>query len=135
MPGNLLTGTSVLCFGLDETLESELVSVLLSHHQEVCLEPHSSVSECLYKIDSLGVRLVFSTSNPKRYNELLRAIRHRKPGLPVVVVSRHPDVSGWLDALEAGAADYCAAPFEFRHIQWILESYLPFRRAAAASAG
>jgi DNA-binding NtrC family response regulator len=55
---------------------------------------------------------------------LLEAIAHRWPELPVIVVSRMPEVSEWLDAIEAGAADYCAAPFESAHIQWILSSTL-----------
>ncbi len=44
--------------------------------------------------------------------------------LPVVVVSRLPEVSEWLDALDAGAADYCAAPFEHQHMSWLIESAL-----------
>jgi FixJ family two-component response regulator len=44
--------------------------------------------------------------------------------LPVVIVSRLPEVSEWLDALDAGAADYCAAPFEHQHMSWLIESAL-----------
>jgi DNA-binding NtrC family response regulator len=51
---------------------------------------------------------------------------------PVVVVSQIPDVNDWLDAMDAGAADYCAAPFEREQLDWILESNLgkPLRLAA-----
>jgi hypothetical protein len=55
---------------------------------------------------------------------ILRRALRRFPRLPVVVVSRLPDVAGWLDALEAGAADYCSAPFESIHLNWILQSQL-----------
>lgn len=41
--------------------------------------------------------------------------------VPVVVVSRHPETSEYLDAMDAGAADYCSAPFEPSHIHWILK--------------
>jgi PleD family two-component response regulator len=44
--------------------------------------------------------------------------------VPVVVVSRLPDVDLWLDALEAGAADYCASPFEEVQVRWLLETHL-----------
>lgn len=47
--------------------------------------------------------------------------------VPYVVVSRLPEVQGWLDALEAGAADYCAAPFEEIQIRWLIETHLPPR--------
>jgi hypothetical protein len=42
-----------------------------------------------------------------------------------VVVSRLPEVSAWLDALEQGAADYCGAPFERKQVGWVLNSSLP----------
>jgi len=50
----------------------------------------------------------------------------------VVVVSRIPETSEWLDALEAGATDYCAAPFERQHISWVVESALLSTRCAPA---
>lgn len=52
---------------------------------------------------------------------------------PVVVVSRLPEVDGWLDALEEGAADYCAPPFETIQIQWLLETHAGARRSMAAA--
>ena len=39
-------------------------------------------------------------------------------------------VADWLDALEAGASDYCAAPFEPAQIRWVLQSHV--RTFAAA---
>ena len=56
------------------------------------------------------------------------------PRLPVVVVTRLPDVQRWLDALEAGARDYCGAPFERTQLRWIMETVCPApaqQRAAA----
>lgn len=55
------------------------------------------------------------------------------PGTPVVVVSRLPEVEGWLDALEEGAADYCAPPFETIQIRWLLETHAGSRRSMAAA--
>ena len=50
----------------------------------------------------------------------------------MIVVSRVPEVSGWLSALEQGAADYCGAPFEARQVRWALNSSLaPANRIAA----
>ena len=48
------------------------------------------------------------------------------------MVSRFPEVSEWLDAMDAGASDYCASPFEPAQVRWILESNLPRQYAAVA---
>lgn len=55
------------------------------------------------------------------------------PHVPVVVVSRLPDTDDWLDALEAGAADYCAAPFEPIQLRWLLDAHMRPRQARAAA--
>jgi hypothetical protein len=47
------------------------------------------------------------------------------------VVTRIPDASAWLDALEAGATDYFSAPIELRQINWVMESALGGRSAGA----
>jgi hypothetical protein len=49
---------------------------------------------------------------------------------PVVVAARVPDTEGWIMSLENGAADYCAAPFEVVHLQWLLNA-LPERGCPA----
>ena len=48
-----------------------------------------------------------------------------------VVVSRLADESAWLEALDAGAADFCAAPFEPTQLRWLLQSRLNQQRLAA----
>jgi len=59
---------------------------------------------------------------------VVSGLRDAQPDASVVVVSPHPEVSDWLDSIEAGAADYCAAPFESSQVRWILESSLRSRR-------
>ncbi len=68
--------------------------------------------------------VVFCNSDRGKYRGLLDALRSRGLQLPVVVVSRIPETSEWLDALDAGAADYCGAPFERRQISWLVQSAL-----------
>ena len=41
---------------------------------------------------------------------LLEAVRHRQPGVPVIVVASHPTVEGAVLALRAGAVDYLGRP-------------------------
>jgi DNA-binding response OmpR family regulator len=55
---------------------------------------------------------------------VVSGLRNAKPEAQIVVVSRHPEVADWLDSIEAGASDYCAAPFESAQVRWILESTL-----------
>ncbi|MCS7042756.1 MAG: hypothetical protein NZR01_08190 [Bryobacteraceae bacterium] len=64
---------------------------------------------------------------------MLRKAMTLFPGTPVVVVSRLPEVDGWLDALEEGAADYCAPPFETVQIRWLLETHAGGRHSMAAA--
>jgi DNA-binding NtrC family response regulator len=52
----------------------------------------------------------------------LANLRSIDPELPAIVMSEKTNVSEWLDALEAGAADYCGAPFEPDHLARLLSS-------------
>jgi DNA-binding NtrC family response regulator len=113
----------ILLFGLDRSVEDELNPVLKQLGQTVQIgAPTSGV------LERTDANVVFADG------ETLSAVRDKRPELPVVVVSRIPEVRGWLDALEAGATDYCGAPFEAIQVQWVLESSLRAtgdRRAAA----
>jgi len=103
----------ILLFGLDHSLTDELNPVLKELGQIVQIAP--SASGVLEHTDA---NLVFAAG------ESLGAVRNQRPELPVVVVSRLPEVSGWLDALDAGASDYCGAPFEPTQVRWVLDSSL-----------
>ncbi|MGA2712898.1 MAG: hypothetical protein ABSG41_07305 [Bryobacteraceae bacterium] len=82
------------------------------------------------KHGNIGVRdlihadIVFAGGEPSQYLSLLRLVREEQPALPFVVVTRVPETTRWLDALEAGATDYCSSPFELREIRWLMESAL-----------
>jgi DNA-binding NtrC family response regulator len=121
----------IVLFGLDESLASELHSVLANQQHTVHLEPLLSPRRCLDVVKRSGADLIFCSSEGKRYQALLEVVRRHKPGLPVVVVGRTPEVTDWLDAIEAGASDYCTAPFEPGHIHWILDSTLKHHSSAS----
>jgi DNA-binding NtrC family response regulator len=127
--------TSVVFFGLDEGLSSELQDVLESRRWAIYTHPFLSPLECLNVVDRVGAGLVFCSAERGRYLALLETIGRERPGLPVIIVTRAPEVSEWLDAMEAGASDYCAAPFEPSHIHWILDSVLKYRPGSARGAG
>src|SRR5262245_42079978 len=102
----------VLLFGLDGSLSNELNPVLEKLGQTVQIESNSGV------LEHTDANVIFAEG------ETLGAVRNQRPELPVVVVSRIPEVRGWLDALEAGAIDYCGAPFEAAQVRWVLDSSL-----------
>ena len=121
----------IVLFGLDDSLASELRRVLVSQQQTVFSEPFLAPRECLALVERTGAELIFCSSHGRRYPALLEAVSRFNPHLPVVVVSRVPETAEWLDAIEAGASDYCAAPFETAHIQWILDSALKHHSSGA----
>ena len=119
-----------ILFHLEEKLESELAACLAAASCHVQRYPASS--------SAVSGDLVFCTTGPA-----FHAAKSMFPHLPVIVVSRLPETDEWLDALEAGAADYCAAPFEMIHLRWLIETHAgamrqaPLReqpRAASAAA-
>jgi DNA-binding response OmpR family regulator len=73
----------------------------------------------------LDADIVFAGGEPAQYLLLLKRVREVRPTLPFVVVTRMPETSAWLNALEAGATDCCAAPIETRQLRWLVESALP----------
>jgi DNA-binding NtrC family response regulator len=54
--------------------------------------------------------------------------------MPLVVVTRTAELSNWLDALEAGATDYCSAPFQAREMRWLVETALHRPRVRGVAA-
>jgi len=104
---------NILLLGLDSLLASDLIPVLrnLGHNVTVAAG-HETASE-VSKTD-----LIFAGS------EELRQALAMSPKRPVIVTSRLPDMNSWITALEAGAADYCGAPFEPTQVRWLLNTAL-----------
>jgi DNA-binding NtrC family response regulator len=110
----------ILLFGLDRSVADELDPVLTQLGQTVQVAALASGV-----LENTDANVVFAAG------ESLGAVRDKRPELPVVVVSRMPEVRAWLDALEAGASDYCGAPFEPVQVRWVLDSLKSARRLAA----
>lgn len=118
------TVPTVLLMGLAEGLAEELGKALSQEGCTVRCEPLSPRDLALRLIDRADADVVFCPAEPEQCAPLLEAMKTERPGLPVVAVSRLPEVSAWLDALERGAVDYCAPPFESAQIHWVLQSAL-----------
>jgi DNA-binding response OmpR family regulator len=118
---------SVYLIGLEQAIASQVTRALAVERHRI--ETKSSDIDVREMMD---VDIVFAGGEPAQYLSLLREVRQARPGLPFVVVTRVPETTAWLDALEAGATDYCSSPFESRQIHWLMESALPKNHFAAA---
>lgn len=122
MSTNRASTENFILHGLDEALTTQLCRALAKPGRALHLT--KSTVECVSFAVERHADVVFCNSDRGEYQGLLRAIQQSGLQLPMVVVSRIPETSEWLDALDAGAADYCAAPFERPHISWLVESAL-----------
>ena len=104
---------NILLVGLENTTADELSNVLRQLDQSVQTAGVGSAGA-----GPRDIQLIFAPEAD------LAGIQRSHPGVPVIVVSRLPEVSAWLRVLELGAADYCGAPFEARQLRWALNSSL-----------
>jgi len=112
---------NILLAGLEPTIADQLSRVLTQLGQNVFTA--DAVTGAAIQAN---IQLIFTPEAD------LRSAQRSYSGVPVIVVSRLPEVSSWLRALEQGAADYCGAPFEARQVRWALNSSLaPANRIAA----
>lgn len=117
----------VVLIGLEQGTANQIERALEAEHHQISNKKENTPAN-----DVLDADIVFAGGDEKRYMPLLRSVRRARPDLPFVVVTRIPETSHWLDALEAGATDYCAAPFEARQLRWLMESALPRPKFMAA---
>lgn len=116
-----------LLFGLSEDLAGELLRPLAMFCDDVQSVRKERTRQSISDIANSSAQIIFCGADVSVVNELKTA----KPDASIVVVSRHPEVSDWLDSIEAGASDYCAAPFETQQVQWILESSMRSQQLTA----
>lgn len=119
---------NALLFGLSEDLAGELLRPLSKLCGNIESVAKGREHDSLSTLADSSAEIIFCGAD----TGVVTRLRESKPGAPIVVVSRHPEVSGWLDSIEAGASDYCAAPFETAQVQWILETSMRAARPVAA---
>ena len=122
----------IMLFALDNTLADELAGALTFESRAFHLAPLEPTAEGMKAAVRSDTALVFCSADRETYTLLLNLIKQEGLQLPVVVVSRHPETDEWLDAIEAGAADYCSPPFEAFQISWIIDNTLKYRHSTAA---
>lgn len=119
----------VVFVGIEHALAVPIARALAVERHQLEQKPQNAVV-----LDILDADIVFAGGEPKHYLSLLRKVREARSALPFVVVTRVPETKEWLDALEAGATDYCSAPFETRQIHWLMEAALPKQRPVSSAA-
>lgn len=119
----------VTLFALPEDLERPLAQVLREEAHRVVRKLHLQDVRKGPKSDAL-----FLSADLPDFRATLSQLREDNPELPVIAVTRVPETAHWLDALDAGATDYCGAPFERIQIRWILNSVIRTERQARRSA-
>jgi len=85
---------------------------------------HHGVFERTDRIDThelADAGIIFAGGAPQVQQSLVRRIRGAYPTLPVVAVLETFRLEDMLDAIEAGATDYCWTPIGQRPIQRFLE--------------
>src|SRR5579885_1268770 len=82
----------------------------------------SRISECMDVLASQEVQLIFSEKNlaDGDYRELLHRSKAKRPGVRVVVTSRHADWDEYKQALQAGAFDLIASPCQPTDVLWMI---------------
>jgi DNA-binding response OmpR family regulator len=107
----------VTLLGLPEDLEGQLAQVLRDEGHKVIRKLHLQDLRHGPKSEA-----VFISGDDPQFRRIIAELRNSELGPPVIVVTRKPGTAQWLDALDAGATDYCGAPFERVQVRWILES-------------
>ena len=117
----------VTLLALPEDLERPLTQVLREEAHKVIRKLH--LQDLRHGPKSAAL---FLSADDPDFRATLSQLRESHPKLPVIAVTRVPQTAHWLDALDAGANDYCGAPFERVQIRWILDSVIRPERQAAA---
>jgi DNA-binding NarL/FixJ family response regulator len=116
----------IVLIGLEQGAAGQICSALALDSHQIENQPQDVVPRELGDAD-----IVFAGGEPNYYISLLKLLRQTRPSLPFVVVTRLPETREWLDALEAGATDYCSSPIDTRQLHWLMETALSGPHLAA----
>ena len=116
----------IFLIGLEPVVAAQICNVLSRPRHRV-----EHRSDEIETSDLMAADVIFAGGEASRYLAVLCRVRNIRPTVPFFVATRHPSTNDWLDALEAGATDYCSAPFEPRQVNWLMESALSGRGTAS----
>lgn len=117
----------ILLFELHEDLLCDLRDTLIS----VRLVPAIEEDVPVERIDWSQYDLVFCPAGSV-LSAIVTAAKSVSAPTRAVAVSRLPDVQEWLEAIETGALDYFAPPFEQSQVRWLIQTHFPSGNLIAA---
>lgn len=121
---------NLLCVGLAPDLTQQIHDALQPNAvraQRLSLE----LTEAQQLMSRAQVDVIFCSAEPRQARAVLKQAARECPGTPVIVVSREPEFQHWAEAMEQGAVDYCAAPFDRNELLWMIASHISCRQLAA----
>lgn len=104
---------TITLIGFDQATTLRLTTDLAAQRCSVTCKNRTS------EIPSEALALLVCGDDPQ-WQVTVRQARSRRPDIRVVVITRMPDTSKWLDALDAGAHDYCGVPLDPYLVMWLL---------------
>jgi DNA-binding NtrC family response regulator len=108
--------------GLDPGTSASLEAALPGKSTAMARKIPTDVRSFVTMVKEWRPDVLFCPAGHRHLKEILA--RASEARLPVVVVTRNPDAREWIDAMDAGASDYVAAPFCRDQIDWVLQSSL-----------
>lgn len=118
----------ILLYSLREDLLCELRDALITAR----LVPAIEEGAPLEAVDWGQYDLVFCPAYERQLKGVLSAAEGKMKQRRVIGVSRLPEAKEWISALELGADDYLAPPFEQSQLQWLMETLFPGGESIAA---
>lgn len=122
----------VLLLGLQPDTAGQIAVAFPDCHPMVAGEPAVDLSSLLNHVQFHNADIVFCSAIHRNLPALLQEAR--KTSIPIIVVSEHADTREWLDAMDAGASDCVAPPFDAAQLNWILLNNLK-KPSASATLG
>jgi len=86
------------------------------------IPPLFPIPRSLALIREAAPDLVFVWTGENPGTSLIQVVRRAEPQVPAVAVNSYVKNREILDALDSGAVDYCTPPFDFTHIQRLLQT-------------
>jgi DNA-binding NtrC family response regulator len=110
----------------DVELRPRLASLLRGHAVETCPTLVAGLVERLDRRPALRLVIVGDVGTEEQVLELLTAAKERRPGLPVLVLSRQPTIRLATVAIRGGAEDFVPIPYSedllLKEVERILEA-------------
>ncbi len=95
--------------------------------------PSQTAAFDLNTADAAAADVIFASGDDVRCLGLLNRVRSQAPSKPFIIVGRVAEEERWLEALEAGATDYCTSEISLDNLGWILTNALNLRAMTCAA--